>query len=98
ALSGNRTTIIPATNAPPQPTNATPPMNPNLPRPPQVGLIVDAIDSSWTNSVIKYTMPDNDVVEIDVATMTTNRYFSRVGTVNFALAVQPGSGDLFVAN
>src|SRR2546423_2112961 len=31
ALSGNHTTIIPATNAPPQQTNGTPPMNTNLP-------------------------------------------------------------------
>jgi YVTN family beta-propeller protein len=37
-------------------------------------------------------------VEIDTSTHAINRYFSRVGTVNFALAVQPGSGNLFVAN
>ncbi len=98
ALSGNRTTLIPPNLAPPQPTNATPPMAANLPPPPPVGLIVDATDPAWTNSVIKYIMPDNDVVEIDVATMTVSRYFPRVGTVNFALAVQPGNGDLFVAN
>jgi DNA-binding beta-propeller fold protein YncE len=98
ALSGNRTTLIPPDLAPPQPINGEPPMNPNLPAPPQVGLIVDATDPAYFPSVIKYTMPDNDVVEIDVATMTTNRYFTRVGTVNFALAIQPNSGDLFVAN
>ncbi|MEY2429384.1 MAG: hypothetical protein QOJ40_2269, partial [Verrucomicrobiota bacterium] len=103
ALSGNHTTIIPATNAPPQLTNSTPPMNANLPKPPQVGLIVDATNATWftdspRTNVIKYTMPDNDVVEIDVATMVTNRYFSRVGTVNLGLAVQPISGDLYVAN
>ncbi len=98
ALSGNRTTLIPPNLAPPQLTNATPPMNPSLPAPPQVGLIVDATDPAWTNSVIKYTMPDNDVVEIDVATLTVSRYFPHIGTVNFAIAVQPGSGDLFVAN
>jgi DNA-binding beta-propeller fold protein YncE len=93
ALSGNRTTIIPANLAPPQP----PPTNTNLPGPPQVGLIVDATDPAWTN-VIKYTMPDNDVVEIDVSTLAVTRYFSRVGTVNLGLAVRPGSGDLYVAN
>ena len=98
ALSGNRTTLIPPNLAPPQITNGTPPMSTNLPPPPQVSLIVDATDPTYAPSVIKYTMPDNDVVEIDVATMRTNRYFSRVGTVNFALALQPGSGDLFVAN
>jgi YVTN family beta-propeller protein len=98
ALSGNRTTLIPPDLAPQQPVNGEPPMNPNLPPPPQVGLIVDATNPAYFPSVIKYTMPDNDVVEIDVATMRTNRYFSQVGTVNFALAIQPNSGDLFVAN
>lgn len=98
ALSGNRTTLIPPDLAPPQPINGEPPMSTNLLPPPQVGLIVDATDPTFFPSVIKYTMPDNDVVEIDVATMRTNRYFSGVGTVNFALALQPNSGDLFVAN
>jgi YVTN family beta-propeller protein len=98
ALSGNRTTLIPPDLAPLQPTNGNPPMQAGLPPPPQVGLIVDATDPAWTNSVIKYTMPDNDVVEIDVPTMTVSRYFPRVGTVNLGIAVQPGSGDLFVAN
>jgi DNA-binding beta-propeller fold protein YncE len=97
ALSGNRTTLIPPALAPPQITNGVPTMSTNLPPPPASGLIVDATDPAWTN-VIKYTMPDNDVVEIDVATMTTNRYFTRVGTVNLGLVIQPGSGDLFVAN
>jgi YVTN family beta-propeller protein len=48
--------------------------------------------------VIKYTMPDNDVVEIDVASLSITRYFPHVGTVNLALAIRPGSGDLYVAN
>jgi len=103
ALSGNHTTLIPATNAPPQPTNTTPPFNTNLPAPPKVGLIVDATNATYftdspRTNVIKYTMPDNDVVEIDVATLSVSRYFSRVGTVNLGLAVRPGSGDLYVAN
>ncbi|HEX5220648.1 MAG TPA: YncE family protein [Verrucomicrobiae bacterium] len=99
ALSGNRTTIIPASsNAPPQITNGTPPMKPGLPPPPQVGLIVDASDPAWTNSVVRYRMPDNDVAEIDVATLSVSRYFTNVGTVNFAVAVQPNSGHLYVAN
>jgi YVTN family beta-propeller protein len=98
ALSGNRTTLIPPELAPPQPTNGTPAMKTNLPPPPQVSLIVEAANPAWTNNVIRYTMPDNDVAEIDVATLTVSRYFPRVGTVNFALAVQPITGDLFVAN
>src|SRR5262245_24921357 len=93
-LSGNRTTIIPANLAPPQP----PPTNGSLPAPPQVGLIVDATNPTWAPSVIKYTMPDNDVVEIDTTTNAVSRYFARVGTVNFGIAVRPSNGDLFVAN
>jgi YVTN family beta-propeller protein len=92
ALSGNRTTLIPTALAPPQP----PPVNiTNVP--PQVGLIVDAADTNWSH-VIKYTMPDNDVVEIDAQTLAITRYFPGVGTVNLGLAVNPRSGDLFVAN
>src|ERR1051325_3761677 len=97
ALSGNRTTIVPANQNPTNQSPIDPPMSTNLPAPPQVGRIVDATDPTWTNR-IRFTMPDNDVAEIDVATLAVSRYFSRVGTVNFALAVQPGSGDLFVAN
>jgi YVTN family beta-propeller protein len=103
ALSGNHTTIIPATNAPNQITNGTPPISPGLPTPPKVGLIVDATNSFYftdspRTNIIKYTMPDNDVVEIDTATLAITRYFSRVGTVNLGLAIRPGSGDLYVAN
>jgi YVTN family beta-propeller protein len=94
AESGNRTTLIPASLAPPQPS----PTNTNLPPPPQVSLIVDATDPAWNPSVIKFTMPDNDVAEIDVATRTVSRYFPRVGTSNLGIAVQPGTGDLFVTN
>jgi DNA-binding beta-propeller fold protein YncE len=95
ALSGNHTTLIPAsnTNAPPQ----SPPTNTNLPAPPKVGLIVDARDPNWTN-IIKYTMPDNDVAEIDVTNLTVTRYYTNIGTVNLALAVRPDTGDLYVAN
>src|SRR6185503_5911514 len=35
---------------------------------------------------------------IDTATLAITRYFPRIGTVNFAIAVRPGSGDLYVAN
>ncbi|HWN94031.1 MAG TPA: beta-propeller fold lactonase family protein [Methylomirabilota bacterium] len=97
ALSGNRTTLIPFTEAPPPP----PPTNPSLPPPPLVSLIVDATDPAWTsgpNAQIKFTMPDNDIVEIDTATLAITRYFPRVGTVNFAIAARPGNGDLYVAN
>ena len=92
ALSGNRTTIIPPDQAPeqPMPTNG-------LPQPPKVSLIVDATDTTWTN-VVRYTMPDNDIAEIDTTSLTVTRYIQRVGTVNFAIAAQPFSGDLYVCN
>lgn len=93
AQSGNRTTIVPATNAPAQP----PPTNPNLPAPPQVGLIIDATNPTWLN-IIKYTMPDNDVVEINTINNTVTKYFPRVGTHNTGIALRPGSNELFVAN
>ena len=101
ALSGNHTTLVPATKAPAQPTNSTPPMNPNLPPPPQVSLIVDASDTNYTlpkTNIIQYAMPDNDIAEIDVATLSISRYFSHVGTVNLGLAIRPGTSELYVAN
>ena len=92
ALSGNRTTIIPKEKAPPQaaPTNIQDPA-------PRVALIVDAEDPAWAEE-IQYTMPDNDVAEIDVASLTVIRYFPRLGTVNLGLGVNPRNGDLWVAN
>jgi YVTN family beta-propeller protein len=93
AESGNRTTLIPADKAPSQPK----PTNRSLPQPPKVGLIVDATDTTW-RKVIKYTMPDNDVAEIDASTLAVTRYFPRVGTSNLGLAVQPTTGDIFVTN
>jgi YVTN family beta-propeller protein len=94
ALSGNKTTIIPADMAPPQPA----PSNPGLPSPPQVGLIVHAENPTWAPSVIGYTMPDHDVAEISVATRAVTRYFSGVGTINFGVAADPLTGHLYVAN
>jgi YVTN family beta-propeller protein len=100
-LSGNHTTLVPANKAPAQPTNSTPPMNPSLPPPPQVSLIVDASDTNYTlpkTNIIQYAMPDNDVVEINVGTVSITRYFSHVGTVNLGLAMRPGPNELYVAN
>jgi len=94
ALSGNHTTIVPATSAPPPPA----PVNPALPPPPQVGLIVDASDSTYYPSVIKYTMPDNDVAAISTSTLSVTQYYSHLGTLNLGLAVNPQSGNLYVAN
>jgi YVTN family beta-propeller protein len=94
ALSGNRTTIVPASSAPPPP----PPMNPNLPPAPREGLIVDANDQMWKPGVINFTMPDNDIVEIDSTSLSVTRYFSGVGTINLGITVRPITGDIYVAN
>jgi len=93
ALSGNATTIIPVPLAPPPP----PPTNPSLPPAPAQGIIVQATDPRWS-SFIQFTMPDNDVVEINAASPAVNRYFSGVGTINLGLAVNPATGDLYIAN
>jgi YVTN family beta-propeller protein len=93
AISGNATTIIPVPLAPAPP----PPTNPNLPPAPPQGIIVPATDPSWS-SFIQFTMPDNDVVEINAASPAVTRYFSGVGTINLGLAVNPATGDLYVAN
>jgi len=94
ALSGNATTMIPSNLAPPQP----PPTNPLLPAPPQVGLIVAASDTNYP-TFLTYKMPDNDVAAISTGSSpAVVRYYSGVGTINLGLAVNPVTGDLFVAN
>ena len=90
--SGNGTTVLPAEVAPPPP----PPTGGAGPAP-QQALIVRADDPAWA-SEIPYTLPDHDVAEIDVASQTVLRYFDAVGTTNNGLAVDPASGDLWVAN
>ena len=90
--SGNGTTILPAgVQAPPPPTN------PSLPAAPAQGVIVRANDPAWA-SQIPFTLPDNDVAQINTATLAVTRYFPGVGTTNTAIAVHPTSGDLWVAN
>jgi YVTN family beta-propeller protein len=103
AISGNATTVIPKNLAPPQcgtsgQPQCVPAMNPALPPPPQVSLVVAATDPAWT-SYIKFTMPDNDVVAINVGpSPSIAGYYFHVGTINLGLAVNPATGDLFVAN
>jgi DNA-binding beta-propeller fold protein YncE len=94
ALSGNGTTILPQSLAPPQ----SKPVNPALPTPPQVGLIIQWNDPTWSKD-ITYTMPDNDVAIISTgSTPALAGYYSGVGTVNLGIAVNPVTGDLYVSN
>jgi len=108
ALSGNATTLIPQGLAPVQcgtkgqtvfnGAQCVPAMNTALPTPPAVGLIVAASNPDWT-SYLTFKMPDNDVVAITTgATPSVAGYYSGVGTINLGLAVNPVTGDLFVAN
>ncbi|MBI3819540.1 MAG: beta-propeller fold lactonase family protein [Planctomycetes bacterium] len=92
-MSGNKTTIIPASLAPAPP----PPTNPNISAAPKTALIVSSTDPAWTGS-IPYTVSDNDVAEISTATNTVSRYFTGVGTTNFNVSVRPGTGDLYIPN
>jgi DNA-binding beta-propeller fold protein YncE len=106
ALSGNGTTLIPQNLAPPQCGNGTPPnttlctpaINPALPAPPQVGLIIKWNNPTWSKD-IRFTMPDNDVAIISTgSTPALEGYYSGVGTVNLGIAVNPVTGDLYVSN
>jgi DNA-binding beta-propeller fold protein YncE len=103
ALAGNGTTLIPDTNAPPQcgspgQPQCVPAMNPALPPPPQVGLVVAATNPAWNPSFIKYTMPANGVAAITTEASPALSYYSYVGTTNLGLAVNPVTGDIYVAN
>jgi YVTN family beta-propeller protein len=111
ALAGNGTTIIPISNAnvPPQCGTAgqpqcVPAMNPLLPPPPRVGLIVAANNPpACCTSAITYTVPSYGVAAIKTgATPAVSHYYSGVGTINLGLAVNPstgtGAGDVYVAN
>ena len=103
AISGNGTTIIQDAKAPPQcgtpgQAQCVPAINPQLPPPPQVPLIVAASDPNWAQ-VIKFKMPDNDVAIIKTGAIPAlSGYYSGVGTINLGLAVSPVTGDLFVTN
>ena len=74
ALSGNGTTVVPAQASPAQLLKPA-----HLPPPPQVALIIKADDPLWS-WLIKYSLPDNDVVEIDTQALSVAGYFNHVGT------------------
>ncbi|MEE2887083.1 MAG: beta-propeller fold lactonase family protein, partial [Planctomycetota bacterium] len=91
--SGNETTILPLEDAPAPP----PPVNPNLPTPPQVALIIDSEDPTWINKH-DVVLPDYDLIEIDTATQLVRKSYSAVGTLNFGAALRPGTEEIWVAN
>jgi hypothetical protein len=52
---------------------------------------------AW-NGDVKLSLPDEDVFAIGVDDLKVGKAFSGVGTVLFSMAVQPGTGRLFVTN
>lgn len=90
-LSGNQTTVLPASKASPQPL----PTDPSLPAPPVSAEIVDASDPRIT-----YTVLDHDVAEVSVGELSVVHYFSNAGTCLFDLAERPGASqpELWIAN
>ncbi len=104
--SQNRTTVVPpavvqANGGLPAPN---PPKNPALPAAPKVALIVkhngsdwvDEINRSW-NSVLPYTLLDNDIAVINTNSLSITSYVHDVGTTLFNIGVAP-SGLLYVTN
>lgn len=76
-------------------------------RAPEVGLIVrfDAATSRWVDELdrdwsaqVRLDLPDHDVFAIDAEALTETERFSGVGTVLFAMAVNPATGALYVSN
>lgn len=74
---------------------------------PEVGLVVQFDEGSgqwrdeggrnWSNG-IRFFLPDVDVFEIDASTLTETSSFAHVGTINFNMAVNPVSGNVYVSN
>lgn len=89
--SGNGTTVIAEEDAPPPPA----PANPALPAAPRTALIVRADDPAWA-SQISYTLPDEDVFEIDPQSLTIRGAWSGVVTTGYDLAVHPRLGPVAV--
>lgn len=96
-LSGNRTTILHAEDAPYPPQSN----NPQIPEVLQQATIIRADDDAYfgsVNSPIQFTVLDHDVVEIDVQSQQIVRYIDDIGTVNFGMTLDPRNNQLYVAN
>ena len=74
---------------------------------PEVGLIVkwDPVDARWEDELgrnwsngVRFTLPDEDVFAVDVATLTQTAVHAGVGTILFNMIVNPSNGKLYVSN
>lgn len=109
--SGNLTSVLSepevvAGGGPPPPN---PPMTPGLPAPPNVGLVIFWNGTHWVDESgtrnweaiipIPYTVVDNDLAVLDAnSALPVPVYASGVGTLNFGVAVRPGTGQPYVTN
>jgi DNA-binding beta-propeller fold protein YncE len=73
---------------------------------PRVGVIVkadatgawrDARGRDWS-SLVRFSLPDDDVFALDARSLATTARFGQVGTTLFNLAVNPRSGAVYVSN
>jgi YVTN family beta-propeller protein len=98
--AGNRTSVLTAAEvADSIPDDLDFPRDPSnkLGHPaPAVGGIIQLQLNDWRdeygklwNSKAKYTLPDNDVVEISTSTNTVTRSFTGLGSINYNIAVNP---------
>ena len=110
--AGNRTTIVGAQNVAalggPSPPN--PAKDPALPPAPAVGVIVQWDGAHWIDDGIPlpkvwdaglpagFTLPDVDVAVLDANSGAITSNISDVGTNNFNIAVDAGTGTLYVTN
>ncbi len=94
ALGGNGTTIMPLRVNPPSPEHDM--VIDGLPPAPGVGMIIDADDASL-NGFMDYTLADHDVAALITDTGALH-YLEGLGTSNFAVALSPDGGHLYVAN
>jgi YVTN family beta-propeller protein len=92
-LSGNGTTVIPHTIAPPPPA----PTRSDLPSPPRQGIIVSTNNPRWREE-LGFELKDEDVFEIDVKTTSIRRSFAKVGTTLFNMAEHPTTHEIWVTN
>ena len=109
--SGNQSTtlfhtLVEGGGGPPPPN---PPRSGSLGTAPSVGMIVkfNSASGNWEDETgddwsafIDYNLPDYDVfvIDADATTPSVIRRLPHVGTTLFDVAVQPGSGDLWVPN
>src|SRR5205085_11632486 len=105
--SGNRTTSIDPERDGDSPPPPVPAMSSSLPAAPKTSLIVqfNAATGKWEDETghargdeSDLVVPDDDVFVIDTSSLELVRTVKSVGTTLFDVAVQPGTGKLWVTN